>query len=338
VASDVVVTEGFTLTMMVSDFPIDATPLVSVATTVNVCEVAVAPTLPEITPELAVKLSPVGSEPVLTLQAIGLVPPVEVRVCEYPAWPWVAVANEVVVTDGGTFTVMVSDLVPATRLASVATAVKVCDVAVAPTVPEITPVFAVKLSPVGSEPLLRLQVIAPVPPVDASVCEYPVCVWVAVAIDVVVTDGLALTVMVSDLPVEATPLVSVATTVNVCDVALLPRVPEITPVPAARFSPAGSEPVLMVHAIAPVPPLEVRVCEYPVCVCVAVASDVVVTDGGAFTVSESELDEAAAPWESVTVRTSPEVVPVAVGVPWILPFEVSKLSPAGIDPVSVHDV
>ena len=51
-----------------------------------------------------------------------------------------AVARLAVVIDGAPLTVMVSDWVSETPLVSVTWTVKVCDVAAAPTVPEMTPV------------------------------------------------------------------------------------------------------------------------------------------------------------------------------------------------------
>ena len=82
-----------------------------------------------------------------------------------------AAGSDVVVTVGGTFTVIVSDFVPDTPLASVAATVKVCEVALAPTVPDITPLLPVKLRPVGKVPPLMLQIMGAVPPVEARVWE-----------------------------------------------------------------------------------------------------------------------------------------------------------------------
>ena len=69
------------------------------------------------------------------------------------------------------FTVIVSDFVPDTPLASVAATVKVCEVALAPTVPEMTPVLATRLRPVGNVPPVMLQVMGVVPPEEAKVSE-----------------------------------------------------------------------------------------------------------------------------------------------------------------------
>jgi hypothetical protein len=68
------------LTVMVSDFAVDATPLESVATTVKIWVVADEEMLPEIRPVDEVRERPVGSDPDFRLQAIDPVPPVEVRV------------------------------------------------------------------------------------------------------------------------------------------------------------------------------------------------------------------------------------------------------------------
>jgi len=87
--------------------------------------------------------------------------------------------------------------------------------------------------------------------------------WLSVACArlAVVTTGAELTVIVSDLPGEPTPLASVATTVKVCVVAETLTVPEIRPVEDARDRPAGSDPDEILQPIVPVPPLETSVCE-----------------------------------------------------------------------------
>ncbi len=87
----VVVTLGTVFTVMVSDF-VAVTPSASVSFTVKVSLTALAPTVPEITPE-ELKVRPLGRMPVVTLQAKGVVPPVPAKVWEYPAQVWVAVAS-----------------------------------------------------------------------------------------------------------------------------------------------------------------------------------------------------------------------------------------------------
>jgi hypothetical protein len=84
---------------------------------------------------------------------------------------------------------------------------------------------------------------------------------VAVAKLAVVTVGAALTVIVSVLPSEGTPLESVAPTVKVCVVADPLTVPEMTPVDEVRASPVGGDPDETLQVIGAVPALEVSVCE-----------------------------------------------------------------------------
>ena len=70
----------------------------------------------------------------------------------------------VVVMVGAALTVTVSDLVAATPSASASLTVKVCVVAPAPTVPEMTPVEALMVRPLGKEPVEMLHVLGVVPP------------------------------------------------------------------------------------------------------------------------------------------------------------------------------
>jgi hypothetical protein len=82
----------------------------------------------------------------------------------------VAVAAVVVVMLGTEFTVMVSDFVAVTLSASVTMTVKVCVVAVEPTVPLMTPDAGFSVSPVGSVPDEIDHVSGVVPPEMTSVC------------------------------------------------------------------------------------------------------------------------------------------------------------------------
>jgi len=102
---------------------------------------------------------------------------------------------------------------------------------------------------------------------------------VAPGSDVVLTEG--------DCGADATAMLnafvpvlfaaSVTCTVNDTVPAVI-GVPEITPVEAARVSPAGRVPALTVQLYGVVPPVACSVVEYAVPV-VAFASDVVVTEG-----------------------------------------------------------
>ena len=77
----------------------------------------------------------------------------------------------VVVMDGAALTVTVSDLVAVTESASVRSTVKVCVVAEALTFPEMTPVVALMVRPLGRTPLGMLQLYGVVPLVPATVWE-----------------------------------------------------------------------------------------------------------------------------------------------------------------------
>ena len=66
-------------------------------------------------------------------------------------------ASVVVLIDGAALTVMVSDLVAATPSASVSLTVNVEVVAAAPTVPEMTPVEALMVRPLGRVPVEMLH-------------------------------------------------------------------------------------------------------------------------------------------------------------------------------------
>ena len=68
-----------------------------------------------------------------------------------------AAASVVVLIDGAALTVMVSDLVAATPSASVSLTVNVEVVAAAPTVPEMTPVEALMVRPLGRVPVEMLH-------------------------------------------------------------------------------------------------------------------------------------------------------------------------------------
>ena len=91
-----------------------------------------------------------------------------------------------------------------------------------------------------------------VPPVDASVDEYPTPT-VALGNELVVIEGAAATAMESTLVVEA-PTLSETWIVKLGAPAV--GVPLITPVLPTRLSPAGNEPADTVQLSGAVPPLE----------------------------------------------------------------------------------
>jgi hypothetical protein len=113
---------------------------------------------PEITPVEAARLKPVGSEPETMLQLYGVVPPLACSVAEYavPSVPPASAEVEIAGTEASA-TARLSALVPELFAASVTRIVGEN----APTVfgtPEITPVEAARLSPVGRLPDATLQV------------------------------------------------------------------------------------------------------------------------------------------------------------------------------------
>ena len=115
--------------------------------------------VPEITPVDATRLNPVGNEPELIDQVYGVVPPLACSVLEYVV-PTVPPDNDVVVTVGGcaaAATAMLKAFVPVLFAASVTCTVN-DTVPVVVGVPEITPVDATRLNPVGNEPELIDQV------------------------------------------------------------------------------------------------------------------------------------------------------------------------------------
>jgi hypothetical protein len=108
-------------------------------------------------------------------------------------------------------------------------------------------------------------------------------------------------------------------------------VPLIVPL-ALRFRPAGSAPLLTVHAYPPVPPLAASVWEYPIPAVASGSDAVVIASGAVFAVLTAMLScfDAVAPLVSVTVTVKFEVAAV-VGVPAIVPDEL-RFRPAGSAP------
>ena len=145
--------------------------------------------VPEITPVDAARLKPAGSDPALTLQLYGAVPPLACSVVEY-AVPVVPPGSDTVVTVGGwaaAATAILNAFVPVPFAASFTCTVNDTVPAVVG-VPEITPVDAARLKPAGSDPALTLQLYGAVPPLACSVVEYAVPV-VPPGSDTVVTVG-----------------------------------------------------------------------------------------------------------------------------------------------------
>ena len=125
----------------------------------------------------------------------------------------------------------------------------------------MTPVEALRLNPAGKAPALTLQLYGVVPPLACTVVEYAVPL-VPPGSDVVVTKGGCAVVATKMLNVLVAVLFAASFTCTVNEtVPAVVGVPEITPVGAAKLSPAGRAPVLMLHAYGVVPSLACRVVE-----------------------------------------------------------------------------
>ncbi len=151
-AADVVLALSFTVTLK------DAVPL--------------PPGVPVMAPDDAFNVSPLGSDPLLTVQLpYGGVPPAAVKVCAY-ARPTSPLGSEVVVMVSPATTVIDSACAAEVAPALSFTVTLNEDVPVPVGDPVIAPVDAFKPSPLGSDPLLTVQLLyGGVPPVAASVEE-----------------------------------------------------------------------------------------------------------------------------------------------------------------------
>ena len=197
-------------------------------------------------------------------------------------------------------------------------------------VPEITPVDATRLNPVGNEPELIDQVYGVVPPLACSVLEY-VVLTVPPDNDVVVTVGGCAAAATAILKAFVPVLFAASVTCTVNDVvAAVVGVPEITPVDATRLNPAGNEPELIDQVYGVVPPLACSVLEY-VAPTVPPDNDVVVTVGGCTATVILNTFVPALFAASVTCAVN-DMVPDVVGVPEITPVDATRLNPAGSVP------
>jgi hypothetical protein len=145
---------------------------------------------------------------------------------------------------------------------------------------------------------------------------------------------------VGQFPDEAPFTVSSKAAVAVCAVASVTctvndtvpavvGVPEITPVDAARFNPAGKEPELIDQVYGVVPPLACNVIENAVPT-VPPGRDVVVTVGGCAAAATAMLNAFVAVLFAASVTfTVNDTVPAVVGVPEIKPVDATRLNPAG---------
>jgi ABC-type thiamin/hydroxymethylpyrimidine transport system permease subunit len=218
--------------------------------------------VPEISPLPAVSVKPVGRLPMVIDQVYVGVPPVACSVCEYavPSVPEASV-DEVIVSCVDPMVIDVAtDLVCAGLLLSLTVTVKL-ELPFAVGVPEITPLPAASVSPVGRLPAVTDQVYPGVPPLACSVCEYAVPSVPEANVDEVIVSCVA--PMVIDVAADlvcAGLLLSLTVTVKL-DVPFAVGVPEIAPLPAARVSPAGRLPEVTDQVYPGVPPLACSACE-----------------------------------------------------------------------------
>jgi hypothetical protein len=310
----------------------------SVTCTVNDA-VPAAVGVPEITPVDATRLNPAGGAPALTLQLYGVVPPLACSAVEY-AVPAVPPGSDVVVTVGAccaAATAMLSAFVPVLFAASVTCTVNDAVPAVVG-VPEIAPVDATRLNPAGNVPALTLQVNGVVPPLACSVVEYAVPA-VPPGSDVVVTVGGCGAAATAMLNAFVPVLFAASFTCTVKEtVPVVVGVPEITPVDATRFNPAGNVPALTLQPYGVVPPLACSVVEYAV-PAVPPGSDVVVTVGGCGTAATAMLSAFVPVLFAASVTcTVNDAVPAVVGIPEIAPVDATSVKPAGRVPALIVQV
>ena len=122
--------------------------------------------VPEIAPAL-LRVNPAGRVPVVTLQAAVPTPPVDCNAALY-AVPTTPLGTDAVVMASKALIVMLKDWVAVSwgELESVAVTLKV-EVPAVVGEPEIMPELP-KFNPPGKVPVVKLQVIAPLPPTDAT--------------------------------------------------------------------------------------------------------------------------------------------------------------------------
>jgi hypothetical protein len=205
-------------------------------------------------------VSPAGKEPELIDQLFGVVPPFAISFVEY-AVPVVPPGSDVVIIVGACpATVMPTTFVPVLFAASFTCTVN-DTVPVVVGVPEIAPVDATRLNPVGRVPAITLQLYGVVPPLACSAAEYAVPT-VPPDNDVVVTAGGCAAAVTAILSAFVPVLFAASVTCTVNDtVPAVVGVPEITPVDAIRLSPVGNVPAVTLQLYGVVPPLACNVVE-----------------------------------------------------------------------------
>ena len=147
-------------------------------------------------------------------------------------------------------------------------------------VPEIVP--PERLSPAGSDPLATDQVYGGVPPVALSACEYPTPTVPAGNEEVLMLNAGAL-IVTDSAALAAAEALSVTLTVKPDNPAAV-GVPEI--VPAAKLSPAGSDPLASDHVYGGDPPVALSGWEYPTPTMPAGNEDVVIVNAGELITSD----------------------------------------------------
>src|SRR4051812_38863636 len=156
-------------------------------------------------------------------------------------------------TSVGGATVIVSPLAAVAPAVSLTCAVKL-DVPAVVGLPAMVP-FAASASPAGSVPDVSDHELAPAPPVAESANEYGTpTIPAGTALLEIVSTGTS-TVIVSALVAVRPPLSATRTVKFEAPAAV--GVPVIAPA-ALSANPAGSEPALTDHALAPLPPVASR--------------------------------------------------------------------------------
>ena len=146
---------------------------------------------------------------------------------------------------------------PVAPTLSVAVTVKV-KVAALDGVPVDAPLVELSASPPGNAPAVIEKVTVPVPPVALIVCAYVIPTVPLGSVAGFTTSAAAITRVYARDPVA--PSVSVPVIVKLNVPAVL-AVPEIAPLAAFSDHPVGSEPAVTANATAPVPPVELTLCE-----------------------------------------------------------------------------
>jgi hypothetical protein len=194
--------------------------------------------------------------------------------------------------------------------------------------PEMVPADAARVSPWGSLPEVIDHEYGAVPPTAFSVFENGVPIVIAGSVEGAMASGVAVmtTVRAADA-VCAGLLLSVTVAVK-DEVPLADGTPEMVPVDEVSVSPAGRLPEVIDHEYGAVPPVACRVCEYAVPTTTEGSVEAEILTGVGATITWVATDtDCAGLLLSVTVAVKEEV-PLAVGIPEMLPVGAS-VSPEG---------